>query len=142
MSKATFITTALCSLLFLSHFGQRRQQTIFSILRQPKLNPLDYAPDFSNDPFPSYPPVHQSDGSNFTAANWRGTRLFGRKGCNKNQVNLITEAWNDFYKLAQQKELYDEIDWSSQAALDIWGHSTAPKKQLSDETKKETKQIF
>lgn len=104
--------------------------------------PLNYGPDFSNDPFPPYPPVYQSDGSNFTAANWRGTRLFGWKGCGTEQVNAITQAWNDFHKLASQKDLYEEIDWTSQAALDIWGHSTDPRKQLSDETKGEIKQIY
>ena len=142
MPKVTFVTRTLCSLLFLSRFGATSTANPFISPSTSKLNPLDYAPDFSNDPFPPYPPVHRSDGSNFTAENWRGTRLFGWKGCAENEVNLITQAWNDFYKLAQQKDLYKDIDWTSQAALDIWGHSTAPRRQLSDETKKEIKQIF
>lgn len=37
----------------------------------------DYAPDFSNDPFPPYPPVKNPDDSNITIENLRGTRLYG-----------------------------------------------------------------
>lgn len=91
------------------------------------------APDFSQDQFPPYPPL--PDSSNITTENWRGTRLFGWKGCGVNEVNSITEAWNDFYTLAQQKSLYQNIDWSGRPAQEIWGHSTADKYKMSDKTR-------
>ena len=107
-----------------------------------KANPLDYAPDFSNDPFPPFPPVHKSDGSNYTAENFRATRLFGWKGCDVYEQKIIVETWKDFHKLANQPSVYKNIDWNSQAAKEFWGHSTDPKMAISDKTKSEIKQIF
>lgn len=142
MSRRLGFTLTIIALATASPTRQisRRQADLNAF--QSQLHPLDYGPDFSDDPFPPYPSVYQEDGSNFTAANWRGTRLFKWKGCDENQVNAITQAWNDFHKLASQEELYKDIDWTSQAALDIWGHSTDPRKQLSDDTKAEIKQIY
>lgn len=104
-----------------------------------QIDPLDDAPDFSKDPHPPYPPFHRLDGSNFTAENVRGTRLFGWKGCGTNEINIITETWNDFHTLASQKSLYENIDWSSQAAREIWGPKAA---SFTDETKNQIKQIY
>ena len=39
-------------------------------------HPLDYAPDFSKDPFPPWPDVKNPDGSDIETQNWRGTKLF------------------------------------------------------------------
>lgn len=146
MSQLVFPTTILGLFLAIFSFGTTSptlpllpRHTVSSSSTS-QANPLDYAPDFSNDPFPPYPPM--PDPSNFTAENVRGTRLFGWKGCGNNERNDITQAWNDFHKLASQKELYQNIDWSSKAAQDIWGHSTDPRKQISDKTKKQIKQIY
>jgi hypothetical protein len=105
------------------------------------LIPLDYAPDFSKDPFPPYPDVYQADGSNFTAENWRGTRLFGWKGCGKQERNIIVETWNDFHTLSSQDALKN-IDWDSQAAQEIWGHDTRPRYMIPAERKAQIKQIY
>jgi hypothetical protein len=85
--------------------------------------------------------VYQADGSNFTAENWRGTRLFGWKGCGKKEKNIIIETWEDFHTLSWQDALQD-IDWNSQAAQEIWGHSNTPSKMISAETKAQIQQIY
>ena len=103
----------------------------------PILSPPDLTPDFSNDPFPPYPPL-PADG-NVTDQSWRYTRLFGWKGCGTNEKNIIKQAYNDFYKLAQQKSLYSNIDWNSQPAREFWGHATQANKQISSATKGEIK---
>ena len=95
-------------------------------------HPLDYAPDFSKDPFPPWPNVYNDDGSNITTENWRGTKLFGWKGCDKDEQNIIVEAMQQFYKLAQQEALWKEINWNSQAAKEIWGHGTGNKEILDN----------
>ena len=96
-------------------------------------NPLDYAPNFSGDPFPPWPEIYNADGSNISTQNWRGTKLFGWKGCDVGDKNLITSTMQDFYTLAQQ-DAVNKIDWTSQAVADIWGHGKG-KKALSDEVK-------
>lgn len=85
-------------------------------------NPLDYAPDISKDEFPPYPPIQNSDGSNITAQNLRGVKLFGWTGCSSSDVKTISDAYDDFQTLAKQEALWKNIDWNSQAAKDIWGH--------------------
>ena len=70
-----------------------------------KPHPLDYAPDFSKDTFPPYPDVRNPDGSNITVENWRGTRLFGWKGCDKGAQSIIVETMEHFHKLANQEAL-------------------------------------
>src|SRR5215472_14675882 len=62
----------------------------------------NFAPDYSQDPFPPYPPLQNPDGSNITIENLRGTRLYGWTDCGVNERNDITEAWNDFHTLASQ----------------------------------------
>ena len=94
-------------------------------------NPLDYAPDFSADPFPPWPDVHNADGSNISTQNWRGTKLFGWKGCDVNDKNLITSTMQDFYTLAQQ-DAVNNIDWSAQAVAEIWGHGKGNKVLLDN----------
>lgn len=105
-------------------------------------NPLDYAPDFSKDPYPPYPPVKNDDGSEISIENWRGTKLFGWKGCEPEEQKIIVETFQHFHKLADNKALYDSIDWVSQAAKEIWGHSTDDRKAVQDDRKKQIKQIF
>jgi hypothetical protein len=51
-------------------------------------------------------------------------------------VNWITEAYNDFYTLAQQPEVYNSIDWTSNAATDFWGPNNPPN-VVPDNTRKE-----
>jgi hypothetical protein len=77
-----------------------------------------------------------SDGSNITIANLRGTHLFGWKGCSKEEANEISTAYNDFYTLAQQQSVYNNIDWTSQAATDFWGPSSGDN-VVPDDTRKE-----
>lgn len=74
----------------------------------------DQAPDFSNDPMQPFPSLKDSDGQNITIDNLRGVRLFGYKGCTNQEGNAINVAYNDFYKLAQQPELYNHINWNDQ----------------------------
>lgn len=101
-------------------------------------HPLDYAPDFAQDPFPPFPDIHNPDGSNISTQNWRGTRLFGWKGCGSRERDTITQAFQDFHMLANQKELYDNIDFDAPAAKDIWGHG-AGSKVLRDDIKEQIK---
>jgi hypothetical protein len=103
-------------------------------------NWLDYAPGFSQDPFPPWPPITNPSGSNITTQNVRGTKLFGWKGCDSGAMNIIQESFKHFETLAGQKALYDDdIDWNSQAALDIWGHSTDDRKAVQDDRKLQIK---
>jgi len=69
-------------------------------------NPLTGAPDFSKDPFPPYPSI-----DNITTKSIRGTRLYGWKGCAHEETQKIAEAYDDFYTLAQQPDVYNNIDW-------------------------------
>ena len=96
----------------------------------------DYAPNFANDPFPPFPSLKNPDGTNITVESLRGTHLFGWKGCSNEEVNGITEAYNDFYTLAQQPEVYNSIDWTSSAATDFWGPNNPPN-VVPDNTRKE-----
>jgi hypothetical protein len=96
----------------------------------------DYAPNFANDPFPPFPSLKNSDGTNITVESLRGTHLFGWKGCDNDEVNGITQAYNDFYTLAQQPEVYNSIDWASNAATDFWGPNNPPN-VVPDDTRKE-----
>ena len=102
-------------------------------------HPLDYAPNFSQDPFPPWPAVTNPDGSNISVENWRGTRLFGWKGCEPNAQKVVVETMNDFHKLANQESLWKDIDWNSQAAKDIWGHSTNKRKAIPDDVRSQIK---
>ncbi|KAL9622665.1 MAG: hypothetical protein Q9160_002975 [Pyrenula sp. 1 TL-2023] len=107
-------------------------------------HPLDYAPDFSKDPFPPFPDIHNPDGSNISTQNWRGTKLFGWKGCGKNERDIIVQAFQDFHMLANQKELYDNIDFEAPAAKDIWGHGTganAVRDDIKEQIKRESDNI-
>lgn len=77
-------------------------------------------------------------GSPLETKNWRGTRLFGWKGCDSGAKDIIIEAFNDFNKIASQDGLYKNIDWNSQAAKDIWGHG-AGNKAIPDDVKDQIK---
>ena len=96
----------------------------------------DYAPDFSNDPFPPYPPVKNPDGTNISVANARGTRLFGWKGCGSPEQKMITEAYDDFHVLVNQPGVYSNIDWNSKVATDFWG-PTSGKNTIQEDTRQE-----
>jgi hypothetical protein len=98
-------------------------------------HPLDYAPDFSKDPFPPWPDIYNPDGSNISVQNWRGTKLFGWKGCKKPERDMIAQAFRDFYKLSQQKQLWDGIDWEHQASKEFWGKSDDDRKKVQDDRK-------
>ena len=95
------------------------------------------APDFSHDSSPPYPPLSEDGDVNGTGLLY--TRLFGWKGCSTNEKNIIKQTYNDFCRLAQQKSLWQNIDWNSQPAQEFWGHATQPNKQISDTTKREIK---
>ncbi|KAL8731232.1 MAG: hypothetical protein Q9181_004375 [Wetmoreana brouardii] len=88
------------------------------------------------------PPVYNPDGSNISTENWRGTKLFGWKGCDSGAKDIIVETMQDFYKLAQQEALWKDKDWDVPAAKDIWGHATDEKKMLLDNIKPQIKQVF
>jgi len=80
----------------------------------------DYAPDFSKDSFPPYPDLKNPDGSNITVQNLRGVHLFGWKGCHSTESKGIKETYDDFYKMAQLAELYNNIDWKDKAAREYF----------------------
>ncbi|KIN09024.1 hypothetical protein OIDMADRAFT_23751 [Oidiodendron maius Zn] len=101
----------------------------------------DFAPNFANDPIQPYPSLKNPDGTNISIENLKGTRLYGWKGCSPNEVEDIKDAWDDFYKLAQQKDLYKKIDWASQAATDFWGPASGDR-VIPKDTRKEIQQVF
>lgn len=74
----------------------------------------DEAPDFKNDAIQPFPDLKGPNGEDLTIENLRGVHLFGWKGCSGDEGKWIKEAYGDFYKLAQQPELYNNIDWSDQ----------------------------
>lgn len=96
----------------------------------------DYAPDFSNDAIPPYPPVKNPDGSNITTDNWRSTKLYGWKGCTNHESNEITNAYNDFDTMVNVDGTWQNIDWKSKAATDFWGPSSG-RFQVPDNTRTE-----
>ena len=85
--------------------------------------------------------LQDSEGSNLTAPNLRGVRLFGWKGCLPPAVKSIREAYDDFQKLAKQKALWEDIDWESQAAKEIWGHGSG-NKAVTDDRKKQIQREY
>ena len=74
----------------------------------------DEAPDFSNDTIPPFPSLKDAQGQDLTIANLRGVHLFGWKGCTGDQGKQVAEAYSDFYKLAKQPAVYNNIDWDDQ----------------------------
>ncbi|KAL9124459.1 MAG: hypothetical protein Q9217_006211 [Psora testacea] len=101
----------------------------------------DEAPDFKNDPIQPYPDLKSSNGEDLTIENLRGVHLFGWKGCSGDEGKWIKEAYNDFYKLAQQPELYNNIDWSDQVIKDFFGPNSNNYK-IPDDTRAEIQQIY
>ncbi|KAL6415970.1 hypothetical protein AUP68_00177 [Ilyonectria robusta] len=81
----------------------------------------DFAPSFSDDPFPPYPPLTNPDGTNISVTNLRGTHLFKFKGCTADKIRAIQEAYADFHTLASQAGVSSNIDWTATPALDFWG---------------------
>lgn len=124
----SFLCGLVISISFVSTHATPTRRAVPDALRPRQSaatpHPLDYAPDFSKDPFPPWPSVYNDDGSNITTENWRGTKLFGWKGCGPDAQKVIVKTMEEFYKLAQQEALWKEIDWNSQAAKEIWGHGT------------------
>jgi len=96
----------------------------------------DYAPDFSKDAYPPYPNITNPDGSNLTIENWRGTKLYGWKGCTPHEANDIAQTYNDFHKIVSTDGIYKNIDWSHAAATDFWGPADGDY-QIPDDTRKE-----
>ncbi|RFU29502.1 hypothetical protein B7463_g6841, partial [Scytalidium lignicola] len=87
------------------------------------------SPDYANDSFPPYPSLTDP-----TVLNWRGTRLFGWNGCQLSEVQAITEAYNDMYKISNLANNYQNIDWTSDAAKEFFGPQSG-KYQLTDDVK-------
>jgi hypothetical protein len=106
----SFTATILGSLLLLISFPLAVADSVW-----------DYAPDFSRDPIQPYPDLKNPDGTNISVVNIRGVHLFGFRGCLSKETNDIKEAYNDFYTLANQFDVYNNIDWTSAAANDFWG---------------------
>ena len=113
-------------------FEERDTNSVYNITG------YDFAPNHSKDPFPPYPDLKDDKGNPIDPKSVRGTRLFGWTGCDVNEQKIIVESYNDFYKLAQQKEVYDNIDWTDKSATEFWGASKG-KKAISDDTKKQIK---
>ena len=87
------------------------------------------SPDYSNDTFPPYPSLTDP-----TVQNFRGTRLFGWNGCLSPEVSIITEAYNDMYKISNLPSNYQNIDWMSPAAKEFFGPRSGQYK-LTDDVK-------
>lgn len=98
-------------------------------------DPLAKQPNWSKDKFPPYPSMTNVDGSNITVENLRGTRLYGWKGCEVDDMKDIAAAFDDFYKLASP--LAYNIDWASEVAEDFWGNNKVP-----DYRRTQIQQIF
>jgi len=81
----------------------------------------EYSPNYSNDTFPPYPPLTHANGTNIDVQALRGTRLYGWKGCEVQEQKDLAQAYDDFYKLAQQTEVYNNIVWDDQAAKEFFG---------------------
>jgi len=96
----------------------------------------DVGPDWEKDEFPPYPPLTDDQGKRIDANNLRGTRLFGYTGCGFNEKKAINEAYDDFYYLAQQEELFKNIAWNDQPAKEFWG-AAAGRTPIPDKTKEE-----
>ncbi|XTI88893.1 hypothetical protein V2W45_1188632, partial [Cenococcum geophilum] len=75
----------------------------------------DVGPDWENDELPPFPPLTDSEGKKIDAANLRGTRLFGYKGCGKAEKKIIDDTYVDFSYLAALPTLKDGIAWNDQA---------------------------
>ncbi|KAL9618507.1 MAG: hypothetical protein Q9160_006763 [Pyrenula sp. 1 TL-2023] len=101
---------------------------------------FDYAPDYSKDPHPPYPDLKDKNGKNIDVKNVRGVHLFGWTACEQNERSIIEETYDDFYKLAQQQEVYNNIDWNHQAAREFWGAASG-KKPIKDDTKKQIQHL-
>jgi hypothetical protein len=96
----------------------------------------DHAPDFSNDGHQPFPSLKDDDGNDISVENLRGTRLFGYKGCEKEEANKIDQAFKDFHTLVSQNGVHSNIDWAHAAAVDFFGPS-AGKYRIPDDTRKE-----
>lgn len=96
----------------------------------------DFAPDFSKDTIPPYPPLTNPDGTDITIQNLRGTRLFGWRGCDISESNAIAEAFDDFHKLVSLPEVYNSISWNDRAAIDFFGAASG-KNRIPDKRRKE-----
>ncbi|KAI4197393.1 MAG: hypothetical protein LQ350_005944 [Teloschistes chrysophthalmus] len=101
----------------------------------------DEAPNFKNDPIQPYPDLKGPNGEDLTIENLRGVHLFGYKGCSGQESVWIKEAYSDFYKLAQQPELYNNIDWSDEAIKEFFGPNSNAYK-IPPDTRAEIQQIF
>ncbi|KAL9585289.1 MAG: hypothetical protein Q9212_001613 [Teloschistes hypoglaucus] len=101
----------------------------------------DEAPNFKNDPIQPYPDLKGPNGEDLTIENLRGVHLFGFKGCSGEEGAWIKEAYGDFYKLAQQAELYNNIDWNDQVMKDFFGPNSKAYK-IPPDTRAEIQQIF
>lgn len=102
-------------------------------------DPLANGPDYSNDKFPPYPPLTSADGSNITAENLRGTRLYGWKGCEVEDTIAIASAFDDMYKLANP--LASQIDWADEISEDFRGKNQG-KNRVPDDRRTQIQQIF
>ena len=72
----------------------------------------DEAPKFKDDSIQPYPDLKGPNGKELTIKELRGVHLFGFKGCTEGKGKAIKESYDDFYELANQPELYDQINWS------------------------------
>ncbi len=81
----------------------------------------NYACDFGNDAIPSYPSLKNANDTNITLSGLRRAHLFGWKGCSNEESNDTAKAYDGFFTLAQQLDVYNKIDRCSPAATDFWG---------------------
>lgn len=108
---------------------------------------LDFAPDFSKDPFPPYPDLPSASDLKAESSkpintnNIRPTILYGFEGCDSYASDIIKETYKDFHKLANQPELYKDIDWNAPEAKEFWG-ATAGRNKIPDDTKNEIRREF
>ena len=91
----------------------------------------DEAPKFQNDSIQPFPDLKGPNGEDLTIENLRGVHLFGWKGCSGDEGKWIKEAYGDFYKLAQQPELYNNIDWNDQVNRSSFRHHFAVRRLSS-----------
>ncbi|KAL9617663.1 MAG: hypothetical protein Q9160_007580 [Pyrenula sp. 1 TL-2023] len=107
--------------------------------------PQDTAPDGWKDnggPFPPLQiPMPEGPPADTPVEKLQGYRFFGWDGCKSDQKDQIVETIQQFYNLADNAKLTN-INWDSQAAKEIWGHSSDDRKAISNERKQQIQEIF
>nr|KMM68791.1 hypothetical protein CPAG_05115 [Coccidioides posadasii RMSCC 3488] len=106
---------------------------ILHVLRREDPNALD-------DKFTPYPNL-AADINDVSIRLSHPAQLYEWNGCSSDERNAISEAYRDFDHLANQPDVFADIDWNHQAAKDFWGPVKGDGK-VSDKRKEEIQGAF